>query len=324
MSEEFLANLIDRFYDNEEYYKEVVEDKINDMLYVIYIFLLTSCKNMVSWIYGFFVKKQETPQIIKPPETIVSLSSQYMNREQEKFLLTYEKESTLMNVNMDELFYNIEEYNAIIKNEHSDFEKTWRTRVLYENTPRGNILMYYDAFKKGFAYYADIKGIPYAILNAVAMKYVRIYLCRDLFVDEKVTPESSPSPLIKLQEIEDKKEVESKKEKSGGSMIDKEVLKKAPFAKLKNYKMEEKKTAAENNTSEKKNEPLKIVSVNRFIYMGKQCDFAIIQRIPKKNVRTLKIEKTGFSDMFEKEHDLQVETMSYKDYVKAMKNKKNN
>jgi hypothetical protein len=58
--------------------------------------------------------------------------------------------------------------------------------------------------------------------------------------------------------------------------------------------------------------------------MGKQCDFAIIQRIPKKNVRTLKIEKTGFSDMFEKEHDLQVETMSYKDYVKAMKNKKNN
>jgi hypothetical protein len=106
-------------------------------------------------------------------------------------------------------------------------------------------------------------------------------------------------------------------------MIDKEVLKKAPFAKLKNYKMEEKKTAAENNTSEKKNDPLKIVSVNRFIYMGKQCDFSFIQSIPKKKVRTLKIEKTGFSDMFEKEHDLQVETMSYKDYIKAMKNKKN-
>ena len=290
-------------------------NEISGSLYRLYNFCVGVFKKITTSIIYFFSQRKESKPVITSQPSIVTQTEQYVKSTTDYFLKTYDKRNATMNANMDDVFYHIEEYNSIIKSEHSDFEKKWRARVLYENTPRGNIIMYYDAYKKGFAYYSDTKGIPYNVLNSVAMKYVRIFLCRDLFVDEKITPESSPSPLIKLQEEEEKKESETKKEKKGVVSIDKEILKKAPFAKLKNYKMEEKKD------EKSKLEPLKIVSVNRFIFMGKQCEYPFIQRIPKPKVGTLKIGKTAFSDLFEKEHDLQVETMSYKDFKKALSTK---
>jgi hypothetical protein len=69
---------------------------------------------------------------------------------------------------------------------NTDLEKKWKSNLLLETTPRGNIIMYYDAYKMGFAYFSDQKGISYDILNACAMKYVEIFRCCDLFVDEAI------------------------------------------------------------------------------------------------------------------------------------------
>jgi hypothetical protein len=43
--------------------------------------------------------------------------------------------------------------------------------ILIDRTPYGNVIMHYDVFKNGFAYYSDI-NLSYKIINAVAMKYV--------------------------------------------------------------------------------------------------------------------------------------------------------
>jgi hypothetical protein len=58
--------------------------------------------------------------------------------------------------------------------------------------------MYYDAYKMGFAYFCDQKVISYDVLNAVAMKYVKIYRCRDFFMDESIVPKENTSKLISV------------------------------------------------------------------------------------------------------------------------------
>jgi hypothetical protein len=58
---------------------------------------------------------------------------------------------------------------------NTELEKMWRTRILFENTPRGNVIMFYDPYKLGFSFYCDQKIISYDILNAIATKYVRMF-----------------------------------------------------------------------------------------------------------------------------------------------------
>ena len=126
----------------------------------------------------------------------------------------------------------------MMKIENNDIEIKWRTRILIENTPRGNIMMYYNSFKRGFAYYSDQQGVPYIILNTMAMKYVRVFQCRDLFMDDKVTPEDSPSPFIQIYKDDEKNAMKSKIEETPVEQrIDRDMLKSGPFAKLKKYNM---------------------------------------------------------------------------------------
>ena len=122
-------------------------------------------------------------------------------------------------------------------------EKKWKTRVLIEYTPRGNIIMYYNPYKMGFSYYCDSTGIPYPILNAVAMKFVIMFNCRDFFIDEcfiqnlkNECPLVYDSPLIPIYFIENEKKSSNVKTsiKIKSSKCDQNT---APFAKLKDYKL---------------------------------------------------------------------------------------
>ena len=113
----------------------------------------------------------------------------------------------------------------------NSLEKSWRTRLLMESTPIGNIVMFYDIFKQGFSYYCDQPVIPYDILNSVAMKYVARFSCMDFFMDEYVLGDRYCSPL-KVVFIEDDSKTEKEKKPGCDLGVD---LKTAPFAKLKNY-----------------------------------------------------------------------------------------
>lgn len=164
-----------------------------------------------------------------PPKSLSALCYDYIEKEKKKFLDTYSIADA--NNSIDPVLYNEEEYKKLVVSEDNNLETYWQSRILFENTPRGNIIMYYDAYKLGFAYYSDISGLPYSLLNAVAMKYVRIYKCRDFFIDTSITPETSPF-------------VRKQQKKDGDNTVSK-IPKSKAFAKLKNYN-----TVSSQNSSE--------------------------------------------------------------------------
>ena len=206
----------------------------------------------------------------------------YIKRHQKAFLSTYSiaRHFDKFNQNIEQEFYKKDEYNRLVAESDNRLEAAWKRRILHEATPRGNITMHYDAYKQAFAYYADV-AIPYSILNAVAMKYVRTFFCRDLFVDESVTPKGNTSPFIRIHVLDD-----SSKKK--GVKID---VKNGPFAKLKKY--------TDENPNERKADevvsaaPQNIIR-NKFVYLGKSYNLSILN---KTGIETLdKRKKHAVSD----------------------------
>jgi hypothetical protein len=224
----------------------------------------------------------------------------YLEIKKAKFLLTYEKSYSNENINssIDKCFYSKADFFDTIMDKENSVEKEWKTRILFETTPRGNIVIYYDVFKQGFAYYSDINNIPYSILNAVAMKYVMLFNCRDFFVDNQVTPELEPSPFIKIYLEEPKKSNEVKVKTANSPIIQANL-----FAKYKTYNKNTK-----SKSIELKNPPIR----NIFINQGKMHNFSFIQK-QKKVFKTNNFNST-FNTMFEAETNLQNSAMSYKNY----------
>jgi hypothetical protein len=93
--------------------------------------------------------------------------------------------------NIEEGYYDKDSfektYTLMLLNPDNDEEKEWKRKVMIVFVPMiGNIIMYYDIFRMSFAYYSDTQGIHYNILNACAMRYVSMFHCMDLFMDEMV------------------------------------------------------------------------------------------------------------------------------------------
>ena len=183
-----------------------------------------------------------------------------------------ELESDKANMNLTDLWYKNEEMIVMIETMAVDkqlkmrhekvmklmetLDKQWKTRYLFEKTPRGNIVMYYDIFKEGFAYYSDQSYIPYCQLNSAAMKYVTLFKCRDFFVDEGIWKES---PLI--QRIHRKEEEEKKKKKEAMNQIAHSDVFLRPL---------------QTKTKLKENTVVDMI-MNRFIYMGKIQNMLFLQ-----------------------------------------------
>ena len=224
--------------------------------------------------------------------TITSLSEQYVTRQIGRFRKTYENDSSMlrMNENIDAIFYTKSEWSELLKDEHNFLEKKWRTKILYESTPRGNIVMYYDAYKLGFAYFSD-QTMPYSMLNAVSMKYVSTFCCRDFFMDEMVLLDLSPSGImVKHKEaIEQEKQNNKKPETNPAHRNEFAVSNaKSPFAKFKSYNNVSTKVKTTANSSKAPEEDKQL---NRFINLGKICNTSFMQKyaIPTR-VRIPKIE----------------------------------
>jgi hypothetical protein len=56
--------------------------------------------------------------------------------------------------------------------------------ILMENTPNGNVLMFYDYTKDSFVYYSD-KVIPYRFLDTVGRKYAIYFKCKNVYIIDK-------------------------------------------------------------------------------------------------------------------------------------------
>lgn len=291
----------------------------------LFVFLYAWFLSLVHSVIAFLFEINET----ECAQSVYTVEEMFLDDQHERFLTTYDSgaQDAAANANTDLAFYNAELYKNALADPDNELEKKWRRNILYANTPRGNVAMYYDAYKKGFAYYCDTQSVSANVLNALAMKYVMVFRCRDLFMDNKLTPEERDSPLIALQIAEENAEKEKKKENL--NIINPDLLKKAPFAKLKKYSNPNASANAKGEDGEKKKdgegekrkeEPH---YTNKFIYLGKIVNFCFIQKSQRKKVSSIAssvvFQGSKFEGLFSQEHELQKEVMSYKDFKKAVK-----
>ena len=240
-------------------------------------------------------------QYIKIKPIPIDITKEYVDKLKTKFIEGFNNNND-MNSNIEQEFYSKEEYSNLMKDANNKLEQKWKLKILFENTPQGNVIMWYDSYKQGFSYYSDTKTIPYNILNAVAMKYVTIYQCRDFFMDDEITPENKESPFIKIHVMETPK----KKNPKNDGIYKKINSSDAPFAKLKkNQKIEKDKS---NNDDI----PKRIYNRNKFICIGPVRNYSPIQK-PKKENR-LNGFNSNLLNNVTSETKLQTQVMNYKDF----------
>ena len=93
-------------------------------------------------IFVFLAKRK--PKVIKKDE--ISQEEEYKILNKRAFLKSFQEENFIKHSeNIDPVFYNRDEYNKIISAADNEVEPKWKRRILYESTPRGNIIMFYDA-----------------------------------------------------------------------------------------------------------------------------------------------------------------------------------
>ena len=214
-----------------------------------------------------------------------------------KYASFYAKKTDDENSNICDILYDYDKRKEIFADPNNIHEKQWKSRILIENTPRGNVMMYYNPYTLSYHYYSDEQIIPYKILEQVATKYVVMYRCKDFFVDMVERPDN------KILDIFQKEEDSLKSKKMKVNDITKCVNahsdSKDVFASLKDYRGTE-KPKTENPKIEKstpsnpysstildKKPPVVSKFSNKFVRIGKMCEFNIIQKPVNKQIETV-------------------------------------
>lgn len=157
-----------------------------------------------------------------------------------------------------------------------------KNTIIFENTPLGNVLMFYDNSRGSFAYYSD-NTIPYRFLEVVGRKYVVMNNCKDIFVDMEVEIKEAT------------RKMDEKKEKLAIEELNKPEVKsvKNVFAKFKNYNKDGIKAAAvpidtkaRPPTAKKTDTSDKIVKekANRYSSEGKLANYSFLKKVDRKIV----------------------------------------
>ena len=81
------------------------------------------------------------------------------------------------------------------------YVKDLKNNIIFENTPKGNVLMYYDFETESFIYHCDTKDISYLYLETVARKYAIQNNCKKIVVDIKRELEEAKKEKPKINEI---------------------------------------------------------------------------------------------------------------------------
>ena len=267
----------------------------------IYYYIFVWCLH-IAWRLGLYEPKKI--------ETFLDIDRKYIDPLKTKFAKTFES-SINYNENISPIFYDKKEYNEYMQTTNTELEKIWKTRILFEHTPRGNILMFYDAYKMGFSFYSDEKTISYDILNAAASKYVSMYRCRDFFIDESMTPVSSP--FIKLYFVDEPKKPMNNATKDTFARMKREN----PNAKALPPNV--KSITHNGNPNVKANDKKEREKMkNKFLYLGKMQNSQWTQSIPKKR-KVLAKFTSPLLELIKMDAGVQRETLSYKDFKNTLK-----
>ena len=187
----------------------------------------------------------------------------------------------------------------------------YKKNFIIEQTPLGNVLMFYNHDKITFEYYSDVT-IPYRFLETVARKYVITYGYRPLYIDMEEELKNYEKNLEQMELKENKNHDNEFSKDDNNSNIKNDTnnddkKKKNVFAKFKTYNKEAgtgKVNMApppknsipqgmvtvnlnENKKDKEKNKSEKILlkeRSNRYSYQGKLVNFNILQKIDRKKV----------------------------------------
>jgi hypothetical protein len=143
-----------------------------------------------------------------------------------------------------------------------EFVKDLTLNVLREETPKGDVLMYYSHEYESFVYYSKTKEIPYKYLETLARKYVIIYDCKKLYIDIRKEYEKG---LNKYNEMKENKTPVGGTATTGtGAGEGSEKKKKQLFASFKTYNRK-----GEVNIKQKDKIYILREKANRYSYRGK-------------------------------------------------------
>jgi len=156
--------------------------------------------------------------------------------------------------------YETKYYDAFELLENEELEEVrlsnMKNNVLYENTPKGRVIMYYDKENESFHYYCDTKDISYLYLETVARKYALTYNCKHIVVDIK-------------NELKIAKDIKDGKYDNDETVVAKP--KNDIYASFKNYNKKSGEIANENKKY------ILRKNANRYSYKGQTSEFSIIK-----------------------------------------------
>jgi len=244
--------------------------------------------------YIYFIVQYIRTFNAPPPKKLTEIAyveTQY-DKSCKKYANLYGKETNDENFNIDPVLYDFVKRKEVFASADNDFEKQWKSRILMENTPRGNVMMYFNPYLLSYHYYSDEQIIPYKILEQVATKYVVMYRCKDFFIDVEKRPGN------KILEVLQKEEDSLKSKKMKVNDITKCVNihseSRDVFAALKDYRSEATKPTdpKAKPTDPKPTEPVKKKVEepkfsNKFVRIGKMCEFNITQKPVDKKIKAV-------------------------------------
>ena len=190
------------------------------------------------------------------------------HKELELFNQLFKKEERNLNIQPD--LYRDKSFKNNHEQDWCIVENAWKSRILFQNTAQGNVIMYYDIYKLAFVYYSDMQ-VSYKWLNFCAMKYVRIFYCLDFFVDDSFLPANFVNPFNRNKTDEENKDLAKKEKKRESMKVD---FKSDVFLKKKK---EPKKPHTKKGGEVKQEEKF----VNNFRYMGKLNNYSFL-KVPLK------------------------------------------
>ena len=121
--------------------------------------------------------------------------------------------------------------------------------VLFESTPRGNIIMKFNKQEDYFYYYSNSKDFPYAILESVARKFVLSFHCFEIFKEME-------------KELEDVEEIKKLLQDKYGDKMSHNKLKETQEKVIKK-------------------------NINKYVFQGNLVEFSFLKKEEQKTLKSL-------------------------------------
>jgi len=170
-----------------------------------------------------------------------------------------------------------DKFNSLMSDDiEEDRVKKLKKSVLFEDTPRGRVILYYDFEKESFVYYCDTKDIPYSFLESVARKYVTINKCKKIMVDMKEELKLAKDKIAqeKIVNVRAPRQVNVESNKGTKDM----------FASFKSYNRKG-SGGSNSNTLDKKF--ILCGNANRYSYLGKISDYSFLDKTGHQPLRKI-------------------------------------